>query len=213
MVSSQPQPRHTVEAYLMLERDSAERHEYLDGDIYLMAGESPEHGAICMNLSILIGSQVRGTPCQAFAKDTKVRSGPTPRPGTSMQSLFSYPDLLVVCGGLQFHDPSRDVLLNPTLIIEVLSDSTEAFDRGEKFRRYRTWLPTLTDYLLVARDRPLIDHYHRVDDNRWELVSVEGLEASVYLASINCTLPLVDVYDRIAFPPAASEFAPEPPVS
>ena len=172
MVSSQSRLRYTIAEYLVLERESEERHEYLDGEVYLMSGESPEHGAICMNLSVIVGSQLRGTPCQAFAKDTKVRSGPPPRPGSPMRGLFSYPDLLVVCGDLQFHDTFRDVLLNPTLIIEVLSDSTEAFDRGEKFRRYRTWLPTLTDYLLVSQDKPLIDHYHRVEPNKWELISI-----------------------------------------
>jgi len=128
-----------------------------------------------------------------------------------MQGLFSYPDLVVVCGAMQFHDQLRDVLLNPTLIIEVLSPSTEAFDRGEKFRRYRTWLPTLQDYLLVAQDKPLIDHYHRVEENRWELVSVEGLEASLHLASIHCTLRLADVYDRIIFPIEDPDLGPGQP--
>jgi Uma2 family endonuclease len=207
----QQKPCYSVEAYLELERASEERYEYLDGDIYAMAGESPEHGAICMNLSVLIGSQVRGTPCQAFAKDMKVRSGLLPLPGAPMKGLFSYPDLLVVCGALQFHDEFRDVLLNPTLIVEVLSDSTEAFDRGEKFRRYRTWLPTLKDVLLVAQDKPLIDHYHRVEENRWELVSLEGLEARLSLESIHCTLQLTDVYDRIVFPPEDPELVLEPP--
>jgi Uma2 family endonuclease len=117
-----------------------------------------------------------------------------------MQGLFSYPDLVVVCGAMRFHDQARDVLLNPTLIIEVLSPSTEAFDRGEKFRRYRTWLPTLQDYLLMAQDKPVIDYYHRVEENKWELVSVEGLTESLHLASIHCTLRLADVYDRIIFP-------------
>ena len=130
-----------------------------------------------------------------------------------MKGLFSYPDLLVVCGDLQFHDQFRDVLLNPTLIVEVLSDSTEAFDRGEKFRRSRTWLPTLTDYLLVSQDKPLIDHYHRVEANRWELVSIEGFDASLHLALLNCTLRLADVYDRIVFPSEEPELAPEPPSS
>jgi Uma2 family endonuclease len=213
MVSSQPQPLHTVEAYLVLERESEDRHEYLDGEVYLMAGESPEHGTISMNLSVSIGLQLRGTPCQAFAKDTKVRSGSLPRPGYPMKGLFSYPDLLVVCGDLQFHDQFRDVLLNPALIVEVLSDSTEAFDRGEKFRRYRTWLPTLTDYLLVAQDKPLIDHYHRVEANRWELVSIEGLDASLHLDLLNCTLRLADVYDRIVFPAEEPELESEPPSS
>jgi Uma2 family endonuclease len=203
--------RCTVEEYLGLERAAEDRHEYLDGDIYAMAGESPEHGAICMNLSVSIGGQLRGTPCQAFAKDMKVRSGPVPRPGASMKGLFSYPDLVVVCGAMQFHDQFRDVLLNPTCIIEVLSASTEAFDRGEKFRRYRTWLPTLTDYLLVAQDTPLLDHYHRVEQHRWELVSLEALDASLHLESIHCTLHLADVYERIVFPPEAPELVQEQP--
>lgn len=193
--------RYTVEEYLALERASEERHEYLDGDVYAMAGESPEHGAICMNLYGSLWPQLRGTPCQAFAKDTKVRSGRLPLPGHSMQGLFSYPDLVVVCGVMQFHDQFRDVLINPSLIIEVLSASTEAFDRGEKFRRYRTWVPTLQDYLLVAQNRPLLDHYHRIEENRWELVPIEGLEASLQLESLHCTLRLADVYDRIIFPP------------
>ena len=180
------QLQNTSAEYLLLEREAEERHEYLDGAIYAIAGESPEHGAICMNLSVLIGSQLRGTPCQAFAKDMKVRSGPSPLPGAAMRGLFSYPDLLVVWGAMQFYDQFRDVLLNPSLIAEVLSDSTEACDRGEKFRRYRTRLPTLQDFLLVAQDRPLIDHYHRVEENRWELISLEGLAASLRLESIHC---------------------------
>ena len=203
--------RYTVEEYLALERASEERHEYLDGDVYAMAGESPEHGAICVNLAISIGSQVRGTPCQAFVKDMKVCSGPLALPGRSAKGLFSYPDLVVVCGAMQFHDQFRDVLLNPSLIIEVLSASTEAFDRGEKFRRYRTWLPTLQDYLLVAQDKPFIDHYHRVEENKWELVPVEGLEASLHLESVHCTLRLADVYDRIIFPPEDAALVQDQP--
>jgi Uma2 family endonuclease len=203
--------RYTIEEYLVMERASEERHEYLDGDVYAMAGESPEHSAICMNLYGSLWPQLRHTPCQAFAKDTKVRSGRLPPPGHAMQGLFSYPALVMVCGAMQFHDQVRDVLLNPSLIIEVLSPSTEAFDRGEKFRRYRTWLPTLQDYLLVAQDKPLIDHYHRVEENRWELVPREGLEASLHLESVHCTLRLADVYDRIIFPPEDAELAQDQP--
>ena len=207
----QPTTRFLIEEYLARERQAEERHEYLDGEVYAMAGESPEHGAICMNLSVSIGTQLRGTPCQAFSKDMKVRSGRLPLPGHAMKGLFSYPDLLVVCGDMQFHDQFRDVLLNPTLIVEVLSESTEAFDRGEKFRRYRTWLPTLTDYLLVAQDKPLIDHYHRVEQNRWELVSIEGLAAHLRLESIHCTLHLAEVYERIVFPTEEPELIQEQP--
>lgn len=193
--------RYLTEEYLALERASEERHEYLDGEVYAMAGESPEHGAICTNLAVLFGTQLRGTPCQAFVKDMKVRSGPLPLLKRPLKGLFSYPDLSVVCGEMQFHDQFRDVLLNPALLVEVLSPSTEAFDRGEKFRRYRTWLPSLQDYLLVAQARPLLEHYRRVQEGRWELTTVEGLEASLGLTSLPITLPLREVYDRIVFPP------------
>src|SRR6266581_5447191 len=195
----------TIDEYLALERSEEERHEYLDGGVYAMAGESPDHGRICMNLAASLSTQLHGTPCEAFSKGTKVRCGPLPRPGGSREGLFAYPDLVVVCGALQFHDQARDVLLNPTVIVEVLSPSTEAFDRGEKFRRYRAWLPTLTDYVLVAQDRPVIDHYHREDDALWTLRTLrtlEGLEAQLHLETIGCTVPLADVYERIVFPQA-----------
>jgi Uma2 family endonuclease len=192
--------RYTVEHYLALERASEERHEYLDGEIYLMAGESPAHGTICTNLVIELGSQLRGTPCQVFSKDTKVRSGPAPTLLQSPRGLYSFPDVIVVCGGMQFQDEHQDVLLNPTVIIEVLSPTTESFDRGEKWMRYQTWLPMLTDYLLVSQSQPQIEHYHRQPDGGWLYSLVSGLEASVSLGSIGCTLRLADVYDRIVFP-------------
>ena len=200
------QPHHTVEEYLAFERESEERHEYLDGLIYAMAGESPEHGIVCVNLVGDLHPQLRGKPCQVFAKDMKVRSGPIPRAHQRTKGLFSYPDLLVVCGELEFHDVYRDVLLNPTVIIEVISPTTEAFDRGEKFWRYRTYLPSLVDYLMVAQSMPLIDHYvHR--SGEWILNTVSGLEATLHIASIDCSLRLADVYDRVRFPQPSE---PEP---
>src|SRR5436853_7901529 len=162
----QSQPLYTVEEYLALEREAEERHEYLDGFIYAMAGESPNHGAICVNLVAQLHNQLRGTPCQVFSKDMKVRSGPIPKTRYTTKGLFSYPDLLIVCGELQFHDKHQDVLLNPTVIIEVLSPTTEAFDRGKKFRRYRMHIPTLTDYIVVSQDRPLIEHFARQDNGQ-----------------------------------------------
>jgi Uma2 family endonuclease len=207
--------RFTVEEYLAFERASDERHEYLDGVIYAMAGssspqamagESEDHGTICMNLAVSLGSQVRGTPCRVFSKDMKVRCGPY-RPHTR-EGLYAYPDLVVVCGSSQYHDQIRDVLLNPTVIGEVLSPSTEAFDRGEKFLRYRAWLSTLTDYLLVAQHRPLIDHYHRQEDSTWTLRALEGLHAHVHLETIGCTVPLADVYERIMFSQAEGDPTP-----
>lgn len=193
------QQHHTVEEYLALERQSEERHEYLDGLIYAMAGESTEHGIICVNCTGQLYNQLLGTPCQVFSKDIKVRSGPLPLALHSTKGLFSFPDLLVVCGGLEFLDEYRDVLLNPKVIIEVLSPTTEAFDRGKKFWRYRTYLSSLTDYLMVAQSMPMIDHYvHR--SGEWVLNTVSGLDGTINIASIDCSLRLADVYDRVSFP-------------
>lgn len=191
----------TEEEYLRIERSSEERYEYIDGYFYLMAGESPAHGDISMNLSIIIGSQLRGTPCRARAKDTKVRSGPTPRRHRNTKGLYSYPDLVVVCGEPKYLDDHQDVLLNPKVIIEVLSPSTQAFDWGEKFIRYRTWLPSLTDYIVVAQDQPLIEHYARQENGLWYIAAtVTEISGSFTIASINCDIALTDVYDRVAFP-------------
>jgi Uma2 family endonuclease len=196
-------PRHkhffTVDEYLAIERESTERHQYLDGQIYDMAGESAAHADIAMNLSIVLGTQLKGTPCRARSKDTKVRSGPTPEGVRTTTGLYSYPDLVVICGEPEYHDEHEDVVLNPTVIVEVLSPSTGAFDHGDKKNRYQTWNPTLTDYLLVAQDQPLVEHYHRQADRGWSFQTYTGLDASVTLASIQCTLRLADVYDRIRF--------------
>src|SRR2546427_3011686 len=192
--------RFPIEEYLAFERASDERHEYLDGVVYAMAGESPDHGRICMNLAATLVPQLRGSACEAFSKDMKVCC--SPYHAHTREGLYAYPDLVVVCGAMQFHGQAQDVLVNPTVILEVLSPSTEAFDRGEKFRRYRAWLPTLTDYVLVTQDSPLIDHYHRQEDGTWVLRALEGLQTHMHLGTIGCTVPLADVYERIAFPTA-----------
>src|SRR5262245_4990703 len=202
----QTQIRYTEDQYLSMERESDERHEYIDGQIYAMSGESPEHGAICTNLTVDIGLQLRGTSCQAFSKDMKVRSGALPRRRYSQKGLYSYPDLVIVCGELHFLDENRDVLINPKVIIEVSSPSTEAFDRGEKFRRYREFNPSLTDYLVVSQNRPSIDYFSRQGNGPWVIAaSVVELSESVHIASVNCALRLVEVYDRVDFPEKEEE--------
>jgi Uma2 family endonuclease len=198
--------RYTVEEYLALERESEERHEFLDGQIYAMAGESNEHADISVNLVRELSSQLKGTPCRVWTKDSKVPSGPAVRSYKSIKGLFSYPDIVVVCGEPRFLDEHRDVLLNPTLIIEVLSPSTESFDRGEKFWRYRTHLASLTDYVQVSQALPLIEHFRRQSNDEWVLSTVSDMAGSLHLASINCTLQLSEVYDRVSFP---EEEAPE----
>jgi Uma2 family endonuclease len=193
-----PERSYSVDEYLALERASEERHIYLDGQIFAVAGESVPHGDISVNLVVSLGSQLRGTPCRALTKDTKVRSGRIPLPGKSMQGFFSYPDIVVLCGEPDFHDAFTDVILNPKVIIEVLSESTEAFDRGEKFRRYQLWNPTLSDYLLVSQERAQIEHFTRQADGKWSYDLTSGLDAAVTIASIQCSLKLADVYYRVA---------------
>ncbi|HEX5085867.1 MAG TPA: Uma2 family endonuclease [Blastocatellia bacterium] len=196
----------TEEEYLAIERASDERHEYIDGRIFAMAGESDQHGEICVNLIGELRSQLSGKPCRVRAQNTKVRSGPEPKPPQTPEGFYSYPDVLVVCGERQFHDKYRDVLLNPNVIIDVLSKSTEAFDRGEKFLRYRTWLPTLTDYILVSQDKPVIEHYRRQSGGDWALSTFDGLDALFKIESIGCSLKLSDIYDGVQFiPQDASE--------
>jgi Uma2 family endonuclease len=198
--------RYTEDQYLSMERETDERHEYLDGQIYAMAGESPEQGAICTNLTVDIGLQLRGTRCQAFAKDMRVRSGPPQRRRHSQKGLYSYPDLVIVCGELQFLDENRDTLINPKVIIEVASPSTGAFDRGEQFRRYRTFNSSLTDYLIVAQNHPFIEHFALQENGQWVIAaSVTELSGSVHIASINCTLLLEEIYDRVEFPEEEEE--------
>ena len=192
---------YTLDKYLAFERASESRHEYVDGYLYEMSGESLAHGDISMNLSGILYNQLRGTPCRALSKDTKIRSGPLPHPRRIMKGMFSYPDLVVVCGRPQFHDDYQDIILNPTVIIEVLSPSTEDFDRSGKFTRYRKFSPTLTDYLLVAQDVPLIDHYQRQADDSWLLRTVQGLEREIQLPALGCVLRLSEIYDRVEFLP------------
>ena len=199
-IQQQPQLL-TVEDYLELERQSKVRHEYLDGHLYVMAGESPEHADISADLLIMIGNQLGEGPCRVRTKDTKVRCGPMLIP-RSTKGLFSYPDLVVICGEPEYLDDRRDVLTNPTLIIEVMSASTAFFDRHEKFIRYQLYNPTLIEYVLVRQDMPAVEVFARQSDGSWRYTPQLDLSQTATLNSINCTLPLARVYRRVAFPAA-----------
>jgi len=197
----------TIGEYLALERASEERHEFLDGQIYAMASGTIQHGDMCTNLVAELGSQLKGTPCRVLSKDMRVRSGPAPRSRLSSKGLFSYPDVIVICDEPQFHDEYQDVVINPTVIIEVLSPSTEAFDRGEKWSRYQTWLPSLTDYILVSQSEPQLEHFRRQPNGKWLYSPVRGLDGCLVLDTIGCILRLEEVYDRVVFPIESPEKA------
>jgi Uma2 family endonuclease len=196
------EPLYTVEEYLDLERKAEERHEYLDGVLYAMAGEGPTHADICANLGYELMRQLRDRYCRVRFKDTKVFSGSTllAQLRKSRKGLFSYPDIVVVCEEPRYLDQHRDVLVNPQVLIEVLSDSTEAFDRGEKFIRYRRALPSLTDYILVWQAIPLIEHFVRQADGNWLARLIDGIESNLTIASLHCTLPLSEIYRLVDFP-------------
>lgn len=193
----QTHPVFTLDEYLALERPSEIRHEYLDGTVYAMAGETPEHSIICFNLASTVGAKMRRKNCQGYSPNMKVR--------TDQSGLFAYPDLMIVCGKAEYHDNHRDVLTNPTVIFEVLSRSTAACDRGEKSLRYRTHISSLKDFILVAQDKPHIEHYSRQLDSTWAHPEINGLDALLIPDSIDCQLSLAELYAGIVFPePTAS---------
>lgn len=192
--------KFTEQEYLALERASQERHEYINGEIIAMAGEKLPHGIISANIVTSLGSQLKGTPCFVVTKDTKVRSGLGVVTARSVRGIFSYPDVLVVCGEPEFLDENSDVIVNPKVIVEVLSKSTELYDRSDKFEGYRTWSKTLTDYVLVAQTRAHVEHHSPNAAGRWEMQEMNSLDGEIVLASIGCTLKLADIYDRITFP-------------
>lgn len=191
----------TVGEYLDFERAAFERSEYVDGEVYLMPGESGSHADISVNLVGMLHSQLKGKDCRARAKDTKIKTGgPSHKTAvSSTKGMFSYPDILVVCGEPKYHDKHKDIVLNPKVIIEVLSKSTEKFNREDKFVRYRMFNETLADYILVAQDKPVVNHYVRQDDNSWKIFTYIGIDGVCEIASIGCTLPLAEVYDRVEF--------------
>lgn len=186
---------YTLEQYLEIEREADERSEFVDGEIYAMAGESGKHGDISQNLAGILYNELRGSKCRARIKDTKVRSGSVKE--KFGRGMISYPDLLIICGEPEYHDKHTDIVLNPTVIIEVLSESTAEFDRGTKFMRYRSFNPTLSDYILVSQDEAHVEHYIRQSNGDWVLREYYGADKTFQIDSIECSLNLADIYDRV----------------
>jgi Uma2 family endonuclease len=192
-MSLQPKPQLTFDEWLEAERASLdERTEYLAGEAFAMTGASVEHNAIVVNIARELSIQMKGRPCQVYANDLKVR--------IRTADAGKYPDLIALCGEHQFQDGRRDVLLNPSLIVEVLSDSTEAYDRGKKFSIYRQ-IPSLREYLLVSQHQVLVELYSRADDGRWTLADFSALSDSVPLPSVGCLLSLAEIYDKVELQP------------
>jgi Uma2 family endonuclease len=191
-MSALPEHTWTVEEYLAFERSDPQRHEYLSGKIYAMAGASANHNLIAGNVFASLHAQLRKHPCTAYPSDMRLK--------VSRSGLYTYPDISVLCGDPQFEDNRHDTLLNPTVIIEVLSPSTEMYDRGKKFQHYRS-LASLQEYLLIAQDSCRVEHYRRQASDQWLLSDVSGADASISLVSIECTLLVADLYEKVVFEP------------
>ena len=189
-MSAQPQPYYTPEEYLALERAAEYKSEYLDGEIFAMVGTSTQHNVIALNIARRLGNELEDRPCHVYIGDVRVR--------VAASRLYTYPDVVALCGPQEFADDQKDTLLNPSLIVEVLSPSTEGYDRGEKFAHY--WrLPALTDYVLVAQDRVRVEHFQRQGDG-WFVTAFTSLDETLLLPSLGTDLPLAAVYKNVDFP-------------
>ena len=188
-----PQPtRATIEEYLHLESTAREKHEYRDGKIVAMAGGTYEHSLIIMNVGASLHALLKGNPCRVLESNMRVR---VPR-----MPLYVYPDLTVICGKPQFdlQDTGRTTVINPRAIIEVLSDATEGYDRGEKFDRYRR-LDSLEEYILVSQTAPRVESFVRAAQGMWLFNAVSGLESKATLQSLHVELVLAEVYAGVDF--------------
>jgi len=197
-MSAQPQPRLTPERYLEIERAAEFRSEYYCGHMYAMSGGSFRHFQIIGNLVREIGNALRQRPCSVGPTDLRSQVSPN--------GLYTYPDVIVICGEPKFADDRRDTLLNPTLIAEVLSPSTEAYDRGFKSAQYRT-VESLQEYVLVLQAEPRVEVFRRQPDRNWLLSESIGLQAVCRLDSLDCRLALADIYDKVTFDAGAAIFS------
>ena len=192
-MSAYPLQQLTPQDYLAFERRSETKHEFVNGEVFDMVGASRSHNLIIANVVGELRAQLKERRCEVYPNDMRVH---IPRTG-----LYTYPDAVVVCGTPQFEDDRRDTLLNPTVIVEVLSPSTEAHDRGLKFESYRA-IPSLQEYLLISQTKPLIERYVRQENTRfWMFDEAAGLDAVIELTAIACRLALAEVYDKIEFAP------------
>jgi Uma2 family endonuclease len=187
MMSSLPTYYLSPEEYLAIERSAEYKSEYVDGVMYTMAGGSERHNLIAANIIISIGVQLRNRPCRVYPSDLKVRVPNSKR--------FFYPDVSVVCGETKFADDEQDVILNPILIVEVLSESTAAYDRGKKFLSYQQ-IDSLQEYLLISQDEAIVEHYVRQNNDTWLYTKAISLEETIILPSIECEVALKDIYDK-----------------
>lgn len=189
----QPPRRYSLEEYFRIERDSATKNEFRDGEIIDMSGGSLEHSLIIANTIGELRNRLKGSPCRVYDSNLRVR--------IARKVRYAYPDATVICDGAQFDpdDPSRGTVINPRLVVEVLSPSTELYDRGDKFRRYLE-VESLQEYIMIAQDEPRVETLFRQRDGTWLIAAATDLQSSARLRSLDLELPLAEVYAGVSFP-------------
>ncbi len=185
-----PQQHFTPAEYLALEREASTRSEYVEGQIFAMAGASRQHNLITANVIRELGTQLRQKPCEVYPSDMRVK--------VSSTGLYTYPDVVVVCAEPEFEDAELDTLLNPTVLVEVLSKSTADYDRGQKFEQYRT-LPSLREVLFIAQDSRHLVHYQRQSDGTWILSETRDPDDRLAMTAIGAEIPMAEVYAKVRF--------------
>jgi len=182
--------RLSIEEYFEMERDSDERHEYQDGQILAMAGGSPEQSFIIANIVGEVRTALKGKPCRVAESNLRIRVPHRPH--------CVYPDASIICGPLQFdpQDDRRQTITNPRVIIEVLSPSTEAYDRGDKFTQYRE-IESFEEYILISQDRPNVESFLRQPDGAWSILNFTGMETTAKIRSLGIEVPMTEIYAGI----------------
>lgn len=187
-VALKPPKTYTPEEYLEMERKALQKSEYYAGEIFLMAGASPNHNRIARNVLTELNGGLRGQECEAFGSDQRLF--------VKKNGLYTYPDALVVCGRIEFDSRDRDSITNPVLIVEVLSPSTANYDRGGKFELYRD-IPSFQEYVLIHQDKIHIEHHLADGKGGWLLTETKDLDTELLFASIGISIPLSRIYERV----------------
>jgi Uma2 family endonuclease len=190
-MSATPKRKLTAADYLAIERDAPYKSEFYNGEMFAMSGASPAHNRVKDNLIGLLAAQLRGTGCYTHSSDQRVRVDAT--------GLYTYPDVVILCGPGEYAPEDAHTLLNPKVVIEVLSDSTRRYDRGAKLGHYQA-IPSVEEYVLVEQDEPVVEHYVRPTAGRWEFDRIVGLDAEFAFAAVTARVRLSDVYDGVTFP-------------
>ncbi len=178
---------YSIQEYLEMENEALEKHEYYEGEIFAMSGAGARHNIISVNLIVSLGNSLKGRPCQPFGSDMRIH--------IPENSLFTYPDISVICGEILTSKEDNNTATNPTVIIEILSPSTRNYDRGVKFMLYRS-IPTLKDYLLIEAELIHAEHFATNKEGLWQLKEYSSVEDQITLESLNVKLLLKDIYER-----------------